>query len=276
MTLIGKLEEAKEELHRFFSPFPKICLALGSGFESLSETLESETTLPFSKIPHMKQPTVEGHSGHFVVGILGGVRVGCLRGRLHYYEGYTMEDVVFPFRLLGLSGAEVFVLTNASGGLDPRMKPPELVLIRDHINMTGANPLIGANENALGPRFPDLSQLYDPKLRGIFSKSAEKLGVVLREGIYVGLMGPSYETPSEVKMYRSFGGDIAGMSTVPEAIALGHMGKKVAALSCVTNLAAGVNSKPTTHGEVLENVKKIQPAISRLFTSVIAEVGAIT
>lgn len=275
MTLIQKLEEAKKELHGFFSPFPKIIIALGSGFSSVTQDLEGETTLPFSRIPHMRQPTVEGHLGHFVVGLLGGVRVGCLQGRLHYYEGYTMEDVVFPFRLLGWAGAEIFVLTNASGGLHTRMKPPELVLIRDHINMTVANPLIGANENALGPRFPDLSRLYDPDMRGIFSKTAEKLGIVLREGVYVGLPGPAYETPSEVKMYRSLGGDIAGMSTVPEAIALGHMGKKVAALSCVTNLAAGVNSKPTTHGEVLENVKKIRPAISRLLTAAIAEVGRV-
>ncbi len=273
MNIIEKIEDGKRVIEQKVQQFPKIVVALGSGFSSLLDGVDLETSLLCSDIPHMRALTVEGHNGRLLVGTLSGTRIACLQGRLHYYEGYSMEDVVYPFRLLGWMGAEIFLLTNASGALSKDMCPPELLLIRDHINMMGSSPLIGKNEDRLGPRFPDLTDLYDRELGNILLTTAKRLNTPIREGIYVGLHGPAYETASEVKMYRMLGADVAGMSTVPEAIALHHMGKRVLGLSCVTNLAAGVEQGFTTHSEVLENVKKIQPVITKLISAVISEIG---
>lgn len=264
MTYFERLEEAKKFIHSKVKSFPDFLVVLGSGLSNLLNEIEIETEISYRDIPHMAQTSVEGHVSRLVIGKLGGVRVACMQGRLHFYEGLKMEDVVFPFRLFGLCGANVFLLTNAAGGLSAKMKPADLVLIRDHINLMGTNPLIGKNLDELGTRFPDMTHLYDPKLREIIRDTAKKLKTPLHEGIYIGLHGPSYETPAEINMYRLFGGDVVGMSTVPEAIALHHMGKKVVAISCVTNLAAGVSPTPLEHSEVLETAQKVQATFCQL------------
>jgi len=264
LSLMEKRGEAARFLKSKVSDFPRILIVLGSGLSDLVEDMEKECVIPFSEIPHFKKVTVAGHIGQLVVGRLEGTRVACMQGRYHFYEGHTMEEVVFPFRAFGAAGCEAFLLTNASGGLQPGMNPMDLLLIRDHINLMGTNPLIGPNEGELGPRFPDLTHLYDPSLRKIFRDVAQAEGIPLREGVYIGIHGPSYETPAEINMYRVLGGDVVGMSTVPEAIAIHHMGKKVVAISCITNLAAGATGAPLAHAEVLENAKKAYGRFSRL------------
>lgn len=259
-----QLEEAKVEVLHRCPTVPRHFIVLGSGLNGLLREIEPEVEISFTDIPHLKGVTVEGHEGRLVIGRLNGVRVACMQGRLHFYEGHTMEQVVFPFRVFALAGCQNFLLTNAAGGLHPELQPPALVVIEDHINLMGTNPLIGRNETFLGPRFPDMTQLYDPQLNQVFFQAAAKLSVPLKRGVYVAIHGPSYETPSEIRMYRQIGGDVVGMSTVPEAIALHHMGKRVAAISCVTNLAAGVAKQKLEHAEVLENAQKAYPSFSQL------------
>jgi purine-nucleoside phosphorylase len=263
-----KLEEAKRYLSSRISSFPKFLIVLGSGLAGLLEEIEIEAQVPYTDIPYFKLPTVEGHSGRLIIGSVKGTtgrtRIACMQGRLHYYEGLSMSDVVFPFRLFAHSGVEVALLTNASGGLSSKLRPLDLVLLNDHINLMGSNPLIGPNESKLGERFPDLTHLYDPKLGKLFQATAKKLKIPLKNGVYVGIHGPSYETPAEIRMYRKLGADVVGMSTIPEAIALHHMKKRVVAISCVTNLAAGVSKTPLVHSEVLDNAKKVHAKFSRL------------
>lgn len=262
--MMKKIEEARNEILKRCSSFPRSLIVLGSGLGSLLSEMEIETEIPFEEIPHFKKATVTGHSGKLVVGKLGNARVACLQGRLHYYEGYSMEEVVFPFRVLAQSGVELFFLTNASGGIHPEMNPGDLMLVSDHLNCMGSNPLIGPNEDKLGPRFPDMSRVYDSELGKILLKIAANQNVSLRQGVYAGVHGPSYETPAEVRMMRTLGADVIGMSTVPEAIALNHMGKKVIAISCITNLAAGVSQGTLDHEEVLVAAKKVQKSFGNL------------
>lgn len=263
-SLIERLERAKGFLKERMGTLPKYVLTLGSGLSELANEISVEVEFPLSEIPFLRVPTVKGHSGKVVVGRLDGVRVLGMQGRLHYYEGYPMADVVFPFRAFAYSGAETFLLTNASGGVDPKLRPADLVLIGDHINLMGANPLIGPNEERLGPRFPDLSDTYSKTLRERIQSVATHHAVPLSEGIYLSCSGPSYETPAEVAMYRTFGATVVGMSTVPEAIALRHMGKRVAAISCVTNPAAGLSEVPLAHSDVLDVAKQAYPKLSKL------------
>ena len=274
-TYVEKLQEAKEFIDSKINVFPDFVIVLGSGLATILTELEVETEISYRDIPHLPQTTVEGHVSRLLVGKLGGVRVACMQGRLHFYEGLKMEEVVFPFRVFGLCEAEVFFLTNAAGGLHPEMKPADLVLIRDHLNLMGTNPLVGKNIDSLGTRFPDMTHIYDPELRKIVSNTAERLKTPLRQGVYVGLHGPSYETPAEIKMYTFLGGDVVGMSTVPEAIALHHMGKRVVAISCVTNLAAGVSPTPLEHAEVLETAKKVKATFCALVKESVKEMEKI-
>jgi purine-nucleoside phosphorylase len=259
-----KLQEAKDYLNSRVRVFPRLLIVLGSGLASILKNLEVESEIQYSEIPHMTQATVQGHVSRLLIGKLGGVRVACMQGRLHFYEGLRMDEVVFPFRAFGLAGAQVFLLTNAAGGIAPELKPGDLVLIEDHINLMGTNPLIGKNMEELGPRFPDMTHIYDPALRSLISETASRLKIPLSRGVYLGLHGPSYETPAEIRMYSKLGGDVVGMSTIPEAIALHHMGKRVVAISCVTNLAAGVSPTPLEHSEVLESAKKVQTVFCSL------------
>ncbi|MBI4405043.1 MAG: purine-nucleoside phosphorylase [Deltaproteobacteria bacterium] len=270
---LQKLKEASNKLRERATEFPKTVIVLGSGLSGLLEEITVETTMRYEELPHMKRSTVMGHPGRFIFGKLRKTPVICMEGRLHYYEGYSMAEVVFPFRALGLAGAQTFILTNAAGGLHPGLAPADLVLIRDHINFMGANPLTGENFDELGPRFPDMSYVYDHDLAEIFLQVAKRFQIPLKEGVYVGLCGPSFETPAEIRMFRTMGGDVAGMSTVPEAIALGHMKKRVAAISCVTNLAAGVTVQRMDHVDVLETAKKVQKIFSKLFVEAIQAIG---
>src|SRR3989338_5774610 len=224
MNLLQKIEESKRFLSEQVGDFPKTLVVTGSGLAGLVENMEREKEIAYSHIPHFRHSTVKGHPGYLVIGKTGGERIALMHGRLHYYEGYSMEDVVFPFRVLASCGVSVFLLTNASGALHPGIEPTNLVLLTDHINLMGTNPLVGHNYEELGVRFPDMTQLYDPALNTLAKECAQRLGVPLKDGVYVGLHGPSYETPAEIRMYRALGGDLVGMSTVPEAIAIHHMG----------------------------------------------------
>lgn len=272
LTRSGKLDEAVKGIAKLCPDFPKIVIVLGSGLASLLKDLAVETEFAFRDVPHMKSAGVEGHVSRVIVGRLGAVRVACMQGRLHYYEGHAMEDVVFPFRAFALAGAEIFLLTNAAGGLQPDMKPLDLMLIRDHVNLMGTNPLIGPNDDRLGPRFPDMTHVYDPEIRRLVAACAARLEIPLRQGVYLAISGPSYETPAEIRMYRALGADAVGMSTVPEAIALRHMGKRVAGISCITNLAAGVTDEPLVHSDVLESAKKIHGRFAALVSEAVAKI----
>jgi len=258
------IEKAKAYLIGRCPNFPKVVVTLGSGMGSLVSEMKIEFEIPFSEIPGFKTATVQGHSGKVLIGKVSKSRAAFLQGRLHFYEGYSMQEVVFPFRVLAMCGSEIFFLTNASGGIHSEMKPGQLVLIKDHINLMGSNPLMGRNLPDLGPRFPDMTQVYDKKLGQSLIQIAGRHKIQLRQGIYAGVHGPSYETPAEVEMLKRLGADVIGMSTIPEAIALNHMGKKVVALSCVTNLAAGVGYGVLNHDEVLDAAKLSQNSLSTL------------
>lgn len=257
-------EQAKTYLIGKCPSFPKVLVTLGSGLGNFISEMKVEIEIPFADIPGFKTATVQGHPGKVLIGQVSKSRVAFLQGRLHFYEGYSMQEVVFPFRVLGLCGTEIFFLTNASGGVHSEMKPGQLLLLKDHINLMGSNPLIGRNFPDFGPRFPDMTEVYDKKLRQCLIQIAEKYKIPLRQGVYAGVHGPSYETPAEVEMLKRLGADVIGMSTIPEAIALKHMGKKVVGLSCVTNLAAGVGPGVLNHDEVLDTAKLSQGSISHL------------
>ena len=273
MSLLELLDQTAEYLRSKSPKFPSVALVLGSGLSGFVERMKKEQEIPYSEIPNFRRSTVQGHAGKLIIGEINGVRVACMQGRLHYFEGYTMSEVVFPVRALARAGVETFLLTNASGGVHPDMVPSDLALIKDHINLMGTNPLIGPNEPDLGPRFPDQSVSYDAEIRSLFRKAADKLRIKLLDSVYIGLHGPSFETPSEIKMYRGMGGDLVGMSTVPEVIALRHMGKRVAAVSCITNLAAGVTDEPCNHEEVLVNAEKSYQNLWALLSEVLPRLG---
>lgn len=267
------LEDAKRYLLSELKTFPKFVIVLGSGLAGLLQEMEIEKEITYKHIPHMKVPSVEGHIGKLVVGKLNGTRVACMQGRLHYYEGHSMEEIVFPYRAFAIAGAEVFFLTNAAGGVHKTMKPMDLLLIEDHINLMGTNPLVGHNLERCGPRFPDMTYAYDRDLNKIVLAKAKKLKISLKQGIYLALHGPSYETPAEIRFYKSVGADVVGMSTVPEVIALNHMKKRVVAISCITNMAAGVTKERLVHDEVLENAKKVQSKFAKLVAESVKEMG---
>ncbi len=271
--MLNKLEEAKHFFLSRCSVFPDTVIVMGSGMSNVLADIQVETEFSFSDIPHVPQVSVQGHTGRIKIGRIGNRRVVISQGRLHFYEGLPMSTVVLPFRAMALAGAKHFILTNAAGGMHADWKPPTLMLISDHINLMGTNPLIGPNLHELGPRFPDLTQLYDPEIRAVFRAAAKKVGVNLREGVYLGIHGPTYETPAEIRMYRQMGADVVGMSTVPEAIALRHMDCRVAAISCITNLAAGVTGEAMNHQEVLDNAKIAQEGLSRLLAEAVSQFG---
>ena len=229
-----------------------IAVVLGSGLGAFGDELDDARSMPFSELPGFPRATVQGHKGRLVAGTLAGVPVLALQGRLHGYEGHDAATVAFPARVFGVLGARALVVTNAAGGTNPAFAPGDLMRITDHINMTGRNPLIGPNEDALGPRFPDISRAYDERLAGALEAAGAEAGVPLRAGVYLQWNGPSYESPAEIRMSRALGADAVGMSTVPEVIVAAHMGLPVCGVSCITNLAAGIAQHPLTHEEVVE------------------------
>ncbi len=251
---------------------PKVGVVLGSGLGSFADTLEDPKTVDYGEIPGFAQSKVKGHAGQLVSGRCGETNVLAMQGRVHLYEGHPISQVVLPARTLVKVGCEVLVITNAAGGINTALEPGDLVLIGDHINFTGQNPLVGDNDDRLGPRFPDMSEAYDLKLRELAFAQARDLGISLREGIYNWMLGPSYETPAEIRLARRAGADLAGMSTVPEAIAVRHMGAKVLGISCVTNKAAGLQ-ETLSHEEVKETAERVKETFINLLTAVVRAMG---
>ena len=255
---------------------PKIAAVLGSGLGSFAERLTDATKIAYEKIPGFPRATAIGHAGKLIVGNLrgtsGAVPVAVMQGRVHLYEGHSARDVVFPMRVLRRMGVRTVILTNAAGGIGDGLKPGALVLIRDHINLQGVNPLAGANDENWGPRFPDMTYAYAEKYRAIAREEARKLGIELREGVYAGLAGPSYETPAEIRYLKAIGADLVGMSTVAETIAARHAGMGVLGISCVTNMAAGFGGKALDHEEVLEVGARVQEELGALLSAVIPRI----
>ncbi len=244
---------------------PHVILVLGSGLGSLADTLDDPVRVPYSEIPGFPHSTVEGHAGELVVGEMAGVEVAVMAGRFHLYEGWDASDVATPIRTMRALGAELLLLTNAAGGLRPGMQPGDLMLIADHINLMGRNPLTGPVQGD-EERFPDMSAPYDPEVRRELRACAVEIGVPVEEGVYAGVLGPSYETPAEIRMLRRFGADAVGMSTVPEVIAARAAGLRVGAISCITNLAAGLGTEPLSHEEVLSAGAAARDRLAALVT----------
>lgn len=252
---------------------PKVALVLGSGLGDYADSIRVEAELPYGEIEGFPVSTVPGHDGKFIFGYVGEVPVVCMKGRVHYYEGYPISDVVLPTRLMYLMGARVLFLTNASGGVNPDYKAGDLMLMTDHIACFVPNPLMGENAPELGVRFPDMSEIYDKDLRQIIKECAQKENIHLQEGVYLQLTGPSYESPAEVKMLKTLGADAVGMSTAVEAIAANHLGMKICGISCVCNPAAGLSPQPLTHEEVQEAANKTAPLFKKLVTETILKIG---
>lgn len=245
---------------------PKVAIVLGSGLGDYAQQIRVETEVPYEEIPGFPVSTVPGHAGKFIFGYVGEVPVVCMKGRVHYYEGYAISDVVLPIRLMKLLGAEILFLTNAAGGVNTSFHAGDLMLIRDHLAAFAPNPLIGPNLDELGTRFPDMSEVYDKKLSSIILETAGENGIYLQEGVYAQMTGPSYESPADVKMLRVLGCDAVGMSTVVEAIAARHCGMRICGISCISNLAAGLSANPLNHKEVQEAADKTAPAFKKLVT----------
>ena len=245
---------------------PKVAIVLGSGLGDYAKQIKVVTEIEYSDIQGFPVSTVPGHAGKFIFGYVGNVPVVCMKGRVHYYEGYEISDVVLPARLMKLMGAEILFLTNAAGGVNTSFHAGDLMLIRDHISVFAPNPLIGKNISELGTRFPDMSEVYHKELQQIIRETAKECGIFLQEGVYTQLTGPSFETPAEIRMLRALGSDAVGMSTVVEAIAANHMGMKICGISCISNLAAGMTANPLTHAEVQEAADMAAPCFQKLVT----------
>lgn len=253
---------------------PKIALVLGSGLGAFADEFANATRIPYGKIPGFPRSTIEGHAGCLVIGKVGDVPVAAMQGRVHFYEGYPLKDVVFPMRVFGRLGIRSAILTNAAGAINLDFNQGALVVIRDHINLQGSNPLIGPNDNRFGSRFPDMSQAYYKPYREFTRIEAEKLGIPFHEGVYAALSGPSFETPAEIRCFKTMGADMVGMSTVPEVIVARHMGLRVLGISCVTNMAAGILDQPINHEEVLETGERVRTQFVALLRAVIPRIAA--
>jgi len=271
-SLRQRLDESAAAIRARDPRVPSVALVLGSGLGAFADTLTEATTLPFAEVPNLANVTVPGHAGKLVIGrVAGGPSpvVAALAGRIHLYEGHSPDDVVFNVRALLTLGVKTVIVTNAAGGISPTLRPGDLTLITDHLNLTGRSALIGPNDDSLGARFPDMTDAYDPGLRKLAHAAAESVGQTLREGVYAGLLGPSYETPAEIRMLRAMGADLVGMSTVVEVVAARHMGAKVLGMSCVTNLAAGVSPHALSHAEVEETARATRSRFVALLEAIL-------
>lgn len=269
MTNYEKIMAAAEYIRARVSASPTIGLVLGSGLGGYADTLEDAVRIPYSEIPNFPVPTIAGHSGALVFGKKCGKDVVVLQGRIHYYEGLPQQEITLPIRVLAALGVKTVVLTNACGGVNLGFKPGDLMLIADHINYSGANPLIGPNMDEFGPRFPDMSDLYTASLRAKIKEKAAAAGIALQEGVYAMYSGPNYETPAEIRMFRTIGADAVGMSTVPEAIVAAHCGMQVVGISCITNMAAGVLPTKLSHAEVTETANRVKEVFQKLVDLVV-------
>ena len=249
---------------------PRIGIVLGSGLGAFASELQGATAISFADIPHFPQSTVPGHSGRLVLGTIANVPVAVMQGRVHAYEGYSSDEVTFPIRVLGRMGVAQVVLTNAAGGINPAFKQGQLVLLSDHINLTGRNPIAGANDDRFGPRFFDMSEAYSARLRTVAHDAARAMDFRLDEGVYLSVLGPSFETPAEIRAFATMGADLVGMSTVQETIAARHMGIEVLGISCVTNMASGIQKEPLSHEEVMETGRAVEAQLAELLTRVVA------
>ena len=269
-----KIQEAIQSIRDRTDFVPRVGAVLGSGLGFLADHIQQDTVIPYSEIKHFPQTSVTGHQGNLILGTHDGLPVAFMAGRVHLYEGFTPQEVVFPIHVLKGLGVETIVVTNAAGGVNKDYGVGELMLINDHINMTGANPLVGPNDDTVGPRFPDMSVAYDPELREIAKEEAKKLGIKLHSGVYLSTLGPSYETPSEVRAFRILGADAVGMSTVPEVIAARHMGLRVVAISCISNPAAGVQEGELNHEEVTEAAHSVREPFGKLVQSILTRISS--
>ncbi len=265
------VRSAAERLRQRGVATPDVGIVLGSGLGDFTGRLADANTIPYGEIPGWPASAVIGHAGRLVTGTLSGRRVVALSGRAHIYEGHDFRTVTFPTRVLGALGVRVLILTNAAGGINPAFTAGMLMLIDDHINLMGGNPLTGPNDERFGPRFPDMTDVYAPRLRGLADATARAAGIRLGHGVYVALHGPSYETPAEIRFLRTIGADAVGMSTVPEAVAARHMGMEVLGISCITNAAAGVLPQPLDHNEVMETAARVRGQFIALLEGIIGQ-----
>jgi len=270
-SLTASIREAAAYIAERTTIRPQIALVLGSGLGVLAEAIEDAVSIPYKDIPHFPVSTVEGHASELLVGILAGKPVLMMKGRFHMYEGYGPETVSFPVRVMKELGVTTLLVTNAAGGVNASFRPGDLMLIKDHINFMFRNPLIGPNDPSIGVRFPDMSEAYSRNLRELARSVGEKLGVAFQEGVYAGVLGPSFETPAEIRMFRALGADAVGMSTVPETIAARHSGIEVLGISCITNMAAGMLDQPLSHDEVMETAELVKESFIRVVKGIVAE-----
>jgi purine-nucleoside phosphorylase len=272
---VARIDEAVAAVRaRMGSRAPSIGVVLGSGLGGWADQLADKISIPYAEIPYMPRSKVVGHAGNLVLGRVGSAEVACLQGRVHLYEGHDPDTAVRAVRVLARLGCTAVVLTNAAGGLDQAFTPGDLMLITDHLNLTGKNPLVGANDDRLGPRFPDMTRAYDPELASLARRAADETGTSLQKGVYAALLGPTYETPAEIHMLRVLGANAVGMSTVPEVIALRHMGVPVGAISCITNMAAGMTGEVLDHSEVETTARAARERFTKLLGRWIELVGA--
>ncbi|MBA2734923.1 MAG: purine-nucleoside phosphorylase [Acidobacteria bacterium] len=269
LPIYERVEHAARTIRARFSEEVRVALVLGSGLGAFADDLEDSVAIPYDEIPGFARSTVEGHAGRLVLGKVEGTPVAAMQGRFHFYEGYSLAEVTFPIRVFGLLGVSSLLLTNAAGGINVAFDQGALMIISDHLNLMGVNPLLGPNDARFGTRFPDMSEVYSRDYQEIAVEEAHALGMELRRGIYAALSGPSYETPAEVRMLRTLGADAVGMSTVPEAVVARQMGIKVLGISCITNLAAGVIDQPINHEEVMETGARIHETFKNLLRRLI-------
>jgi len=267
--MLNKIEEAKQYLEGRLNSKPEIGLILGSGLGVMANEIENPTIIKYDDVPYFLKSTVEGHAGQFVIGQLNGKEVIAMQGRFHFYEGYTMKEITFPVRLMKAIGVNKLILTNAAGGVNTNYEPGDLMIINDHINFSGDNPLMGVNYNELGARFPDASNIYGKEIIMKIKEVAKSLSVGIQDGVYMFNTGPVYETPAEIRLARVLGADAVGMSTVPEAIVAAHAGMDVAGISCITNMASGILDQPLNHEEVIETADRVRNQFVKLVNGII-------
>ena len=269
MNTVEKIRDAVTHVGSRIRARPQVAVVLGSGLGGFADSLAERTAISYADIPHFPRSSVPGHSGSLIAGTFHGVPLFVMAGRVHAYEGYSAEEVVFPARVLGMLGVKVLVLTNAAGAVNTAFKPGELMILTDHINFTGMNPLMGPEHPDLGQRFTDMTESYHPKLVAACEQSARRIGLNMRKGVYVGLLGPSFETPAEIRMFRTLGADAVGMSTVLECIAANQMGIKILGISCLTNMAAGILPRKLDHLEVMQVGAKVKSVMEELLAEVV-------
>ena len=267
--MYDRVEKSAATVRSRCGAMPETAIVLGSGLGDFARTLLDAVTMPYGDLPYWPASRVVGHDGQLVIGNVGGTRIAALSGRAHFYEGHDIATVVFATRVMGRIGVRRLILTNAAGGINTGFAQGALMIIDDHINMLGTNPLVGINDERFGPRFPDMSEVYSSRLRRVADDAARAKGVPVSHGIYIAVHGPSYETPAEIRFFRTIGADAVGMSTVPEAIAARHMGMEVLGISCITNMAAGVLPQPLVHDEVMETARRVRGSFIALLEGIV-------